>query len=562
VQYTVQADDADPLENTVTATGYYEDTPVTDTDDHELDIKHNPVLLVTKTGPNFASIGDTITYTITVQHDPASDGFNIYNVTVSDVFGITPIYVDGDDGDGILELGEVWTYTVEYTIQASDPDPLVNTAIATGEDEDGDEVQDEDDEEVLIEHNPIIEVNKQADVTSAKVGDTIFYTIVVQHASGSDGSDISNVTVSDVFGITPIYVGGDDGDGLLEAGEVWTYTVEYIVQAGDANPLTNIAIVTGEDKDGDEVTDEDEETIPIEEEVCPRLCVDKTGPAYAYVGDTITYTFYVYNTGDVPLSDVTVTDSVTGVATYQSGDDNGNGLLDVNEVWVFTDTWVVQEIPDPLRNTAIATGYYEDVPVTDDDDHCLDVVKRIVLPAEQPGICLDKVGPACAYVGDTITYTFKVYNVGNVPLSSVTVVDSLTGEATYKSGDTNNDGMLDVDEVWVFTSSWVVGDSPDPLRNNAIATGFFGDVAYTAEDDHCVDVYRVVDENTEDVVDNAADVGGPDDDAGASTNDPQDATTRTETGSGGSFPWVLLIVGMIGAAVTLAAMAIYRRRSS
>jgi len=87
-------------------------------------------------------------------------------------------------------------------------------------------------------------------------------------------------------------------------------------------------------------------------------------------------------------------------------------------------------------------------------------------------------------------------------------------------------------------------------------------VAYTAEDDHCVDVYRVVDENTEDVVENAADVGGPDDDAGASTNDPQDATTRTETGSGGSFPWVLLIVGMIGAAVTLAAMAIYRRRSS
>jgi len=298
---------------------------------------------------------------------------------------------------------------------------------------------------VPIEHNPVIEITKDADVTSAKVGDTIHYTIVVKHAPGSDGTNISNVVVSDVFGITPTYVGGDDGDGILEAGEVWTYTVDYTVQAGDTNPLINIAIVTGEDEDGDEVTDDDEESIPIEEKVNPRLCVDKTGPAYAYVGDTINYTFYVYNTGDVPLSDITVFDSVTGEATYKSGDVNNNGLLDVDEVWVFTDTWVVQESPDPLRNTAIATGY-------------------------------------------------------------------------------------------------------------------FGDVSYTAEDDHCVDVYKVVDESAEEVVDNN-DAVGSDDNSGASTNDPQDATTMTGTGSGASFPWVLLIVGMIGAAVTIAAMAVYRRRS-
>jgi len=252
---------------------------------------------------------------------------------------------------------------------------------------------------------------------------------------------------------------------------------------------------------------------------------------------------------------------VTGEATYRSGDVNNNGLLDVDEVWVFTDTWGVQESPDPLRNTAIATGYYEDTPVTDDDDHCLDVVKRIVLPTEQPGICLDKAGPACAYVGDTITYTFKVYNIGNVPLSMVTVVDSLTGEATYRSGDVNNNGLLDVDEVWVFTSIWIVQDSPNPLRNYATATGYFGDAAYTAEDDHCVDVYEVVDESAEEVVDNA-DVVGAGDNSGASTNDPQDATIRTGTSTGASFPWVLLIVGIIGAAVTIAAMAIYRRRSS
>jgi len=780
----VLANDPNLLVNVANVTGEDNDgDEVTDEDEEIIPIEYNPLLLVIKTGPDSAKVGETITYTITVQHDPASDGSNISNIVVSDMFGITPVYVSGDDGDNILQAGEIWTYSVEYTVQADDPDPLVNTAIATGEDEDGDEVTDDDNEEVSIEYNPLISIEKSADVQTAKVGDIIHYTIVVQHAPESDGSPISNVVVtdslggtltsvtktggdqddvlkagevwtytyerqvlsgdpdplvnvanvtgedndgdevtdeddetipidsnpvllviktgpdtayvgdtitytitvqhspasdgtniynvavSDVFGITPTYVGGDDGDNILEWGEIWTYTVEYTVQEGDPNPLINTAIATGEDEDGDEVTDDDEEVIPILTPAHPAICVDKTGPACAYVGDTITYTFRVYNMGNVPLSNVQVLDDVTGQATYQSGDDNNNDLLDVDEIWVFTSTWVVQESPNPLINTATATGYYDGVAVVDTDDHSLDVfevspdrpaicvdktgpacayvgdtitytfrvynmgnvplsnvqvlddvtgqatyqsgddnnndlldvdeiwvftstwvvqespnplrnigtatgyydgvpyvdtdghcVDVYVREQAKAGICLDKAGPACAYVGDTITYTFKVYNIGNVPLSSVTVVDSLTGEATYKSGDVNQNGLLDVNEVWVFTSSWIVQDSPDPLRNTAIATGYFGDVSYTAEDDHCVDVYKVVDESAEEVVDNN-DAVGSDDNSGASTNDPQDATTMTGTGSGASFPWVLLIVGMIGAAVTIAAMAVYRRRS-
>lgn len=148
--------------------------------------------------------------------------------------------------------------------------------------------------------------------------------------------------------------------------------MEFTVKAGDVNPLINIAIVTVEDKDRGEVTDDDEASIPKEGKANPGLCVYKTRPASAYVGDTITYTFYMYNTGDVPLSDVTVTDTVTGKATYHSGDDNENVLLDLSEVWVFTDTWVVQKTPDPLRNTAIATGHFDDVAYASEDDHCVD----------------------------------------------------------------------------------------------------------------------------------------------------------------------------------------------
>ena len=61
-----------------------------------------------------------------------------------------------NDGDGILELGETWTYYMLYTIQAGDLDPLPNTATATGDDRDGDDVTDSDDHSIAVSFSPQI----------------------------------------------------------------------------------------------------------------------------------------------------------------------------------------------------------------------------------------------------------------------------------------------------------------------------------------------------------------------------------------------------------------------
>ena len=95
-------------------------------------------------------MGDTIGYTFDVTN-PGDVGLT---VTLADprcdagtIKGPQEIAGDGDDS---LDPDEQWRYTCTHVVTASDPDPLPNTARATGEDPDGGKVEDEDSDAVDI----------------------------------------------------------------------------------------------------------------------------------------------------------------------------------------------------------------------------------------------------------------------------------------------------------------------------------------------------------------------------------------------------------------------------
>ena len=76
------------------------------------------------------------------------------------------------------------------------------------------------------------------------------------------------------------------------------------------------------------------------------------------------------------------------------------------------------------------------------------------------GITIDKLvssqsaNPISA-VGQTITYDFVVDNTGTTSLSSVSVTDSRC-TTTLFSGDTNADGKLQPNELWIYRCTYSV----------------------------------------------------------------------------------------------------------
>ena len=458
-------------------------------------IDFQPELQVVKAGPaGPVAVGETVTYTYTVTHTAASDGSPVDVVISDDVVDLSGATLSGDtDGNGLLDGNETWVYTIDHTVPLDTADPLVNVATVTGTDGNGDPITDAtDSHSVDVDFRPALTVTKVGGPAPAGVGDTVTYTYTVAHAPTSDMSPVAGVTVVDSRGLTLSGPTGDtNGNGLLDGDETWIYTATETVTAATPDPLTNDVTVDGTDSDGDPIPQAtDTETIDVD--WAPLLQVDKTGPATATIGETVTYTFAVSHAPGSDGSPVTVgavSDDVAGAATYVSGDD-GDGFLEAAETWVYQAGYTVTGTdPDPLVNTVTVTGTDLDgdsVPAAT-DTHSTDI-------DHLPVLVINKTGPASALVGDTVTYGFTVSHDSTSdgsPVANVTVTDDVAGAATYVSGD-DGDGLLETGETWVFTADYTIqATDPDPLVNTATVTGDDTDGDPTSDTDtHSTDVIQ------------------------------------------------------------------------
>lgn len=113
----------------------------------------------------------------------------------------------------------------------------------------------------------------------------------------------------------------------------------------------------------------------------PCIHVDKSGPASANPGETVTYTFTVTNTGDTPLSVKSVNDSIAGQGTYVSGDTNENGKLDTTETWIYTADYTIpaDQYGNVYNKVTVCAKDVNRTKVCDSDTHELVVLSKVVV---------------------------------------------------------------------------------------------------------------------------------------------------------------------------------------
>ena len=295
-------------------------------------------------------------------------------------------------------------------------------------------------------------------------GDIANYTIAVFN---NGETALTGVTVTDSLAtagaVAVLKTGGfnsgdTDSDGVLDVGETWRYTAtQTATQAdldsnggGDGDKDNSATVVATQQGTSVTVTATDAAAAPIVPSAA--LAISKVFAGFTggdgdslgdFVGDIANYTIVVTNTGNVTLTDVVVTDPLTG-NTYNVGTLAPGGSSTLTELYTITqadlDGGGKAGTDHDIDNTATATS-------TQTGPASASAVAPLVYA---PSLAIDKVfinvtagdGDTLAdAVGDVLNYTVAVTNTGNVTLTNVTVVDPLTGQSisgvTLAPGATN-----------------------------------------------------------------------------------------------------------------------------
>jgi uncharacterized repeat protein (TIGR01451 family) len=473
------------ITNIASVTADQQPTPLPSTVTHT--VVATPVVNVVKTGPAVANVGDTVIFTFTV----TNGGNTLLRVLdVVDNYAGPAARVSGDtDGDNWLDLAESWTYIADYTIPAAAPAALTNTVTVTAADTFNTATVATATHTMDIQFSPVLTLAKTGPV-AARVGETVTFTFTVSHGEGSDGSALQNVVVSDNYAGTATLAGGDDnGNGLLEANEVWTYTAPHTIQPHNPNPLVNTGIVRGRDRDNELVVATARHTTTLTG-FAPTLYVDKDGPETARVGQTAVFTFYVINLtepalkkfnldfvgiaavlGDgSPISQISASDNVAGPGTYVSGDSNANNKLDGGEQWIYTASYIIRTTdPDPLVNTVTVFGQ-------DQEGDSLIGYDTFETNLPQSAVLrIAKTAPVTVTAGQTVIFWFSTSHAAGSdrsPVHTLWVNDTMVGPGTYVNGDTNGNKLLEWGETWTYRASYRVPLlAPSPLIGISTVTG-------------------------------------------------------------------------------------------
>ncbi|MFJ3215690.1 CARDB domain-containing protein [Kitasatospora sp. NPDC086801] len=263
---------------------------------------------------------------------------------------------------------------------------------------------------------PASTITKAAAESSFVAGQTIHYTYTV---TNNAPVPMTNVAVTDTGPGTPTVT---CPAGPLAPGASENCTATYTATAADATAgkITDTANLSGTVGTQPVTATSNQVTVPLRALTITKSAVQ---PDFTAPGETLNYTYTVTNTGQIPLTNVTVTDLTPGVTVSGCGTNQlapGQSTT-CQATYVTTAADVAaQNVPDQGQVTGTDTGG-QTVTTTSNKVNTPLVAITVVKSAAEAQFTA---------AGQTIHYTYTVTNTGAQPLTNIGVVDNGPGTPT------------------------------------------------------------------------------------------------------------------------------------
>ncbi|MFC5401126.1 DUF11 domain-containing protein [Cohnella soli] len=412
------------------------------------------------------NIGDTVTYTATVKNlgpDTATN-VSIFAVLPLELTLVNAVPSQGtyNSGSGMWWVGNVTSgsqYTLTITARVSflypstfsisayfdqiviDPNPANNIASSTIT------LQQADLGVQLAVNNP-----------TPNVGDTITYTATITN-SGPDTA--TNVSVNALLpagvtfdSATPSQGTYNSATGVWTVGTIMTGnqpTLGIAAKVVSLNANTSTITVAHSDQfDLDQTNNSTSSTINPSDDLGMQLIVSNPTPD---VGDVITYTATISNSGPDVATNVSVNALLPAGVTFDSATPSQGTYNSVTGVWtVGTVTagdppklTITTKVVSPNANTFTTTLAHSD---QIDPNHTNNSASSTITPKQADLGATLTVSNSSPNVGDTITYTATISNSGPASATNVSVNTLFPAGVTFVSATPSQGTYNSATGVW------------------------------------------------------------------------------------------------------------------
>jgi len=415
--YTVtQADlDAGSVTNNVSMTG----TPTTGTvppaiDDLTINATANPAWTVVKSSTNssYNAVGQVLSYNYLVS--------NTGNVAINAIVIADDRTSNESCPAATLAAGASMTCSATYTVTQADLDAgsVTNTVTMTGTPSSGTLGPAIDDLTINAVTTPTWTVVKSSTSTGyASVGESLSYSYLV--------TNTGNVAINAIVIADDRTTNETCPAATLAAGASMTCSATYAVTQADldAGSITNTVTMTGTPSSGTLAPAIDDLTINATATPAWTVAKASTSTTYSAVGNVLSYTYLVTNTGNVTINAIAIADDRTTNEACPAA------TLAVGASMTCTATYTVTQADldaGSVTNTVTMTG----TPSTGTLAPAIDDLTINATANPTWTVVKSSTDTTYAAVGDVLDYSYLVTNTGNVTINAIVIADDRTTNET------------------------------------------------------------------------------------------------------------------------------------